>query len=236
LLESLGVFEKEEKKVTLSDLKQIISSSISNAPEKQKKSLASEGYKDLQDLKASWMEYVEARNFVNKKFQDRAEENPEDRDTLPKGLSEFSKLSALDVDQEEKKYQEVLQSVRDEYDVEEEPKEEPQEPQDSEEDSQEETQDSKEDSQEVKDQKKKVRDLQAEIKELKNTLETAKGAKDKKSAESAEILAKVIPNKEKSLEREKQKLEELTSTKESSVYEKNLSFQSYLKIKHQNGF
>jgi hypothetical protein len=92
------------------------------------------------------------------------------------------------------------------------------------------------DTQEVKDQKKKVRDLQAEIKELKNTLETAKGAKDKKSAESAEILAKVIPNKEKSLEREKQKLEELTSTKESSVYEKNLSFQSYLKIKHQNGF
>ena len=236
LLESVSLLEKEEKNLTLTDVRTIISKSISDAPEDQKKSLASEGYKDLQDLKSSWMEYVEARNFVNQKFQERAEENPDDREALPKGMSEFSKISALDADQEEKKYQEAVDSIRDEYKVSsEEPEEKPEEQPEEEPEEDQGPEEEEGDTQEIKDQKKKIRDLEAEIKELKKTLDTANAAKDKKSAESAEILARVIPNKEKSLEREKKKLEELTSAQESSVYEKSLSFQSYMKIKQKNG-
>lgn len=116
-----------------------------------------------------------------------------------------------------------------------------QDPTDSQETTTEPRTDTEEDSPEVKTQKEKINKLSDEIEEYKKDLELLKNkkGKSKREEESLSILQSVIPNREKNLEKENEKLKEIKAqssqkkeeSQQTKIAPKYMKFEEFMAIK-----
>jgi hypothetical protein len=234
---SLGLFEAEEsgapgegEHATFSQLRTIMNKVISKAPDDQKKNIASECQEDIANIKTALITANGARNKMAQKFSDNAEKEGDNKLNLPKELESFKSYKEVEPDAGIEMLDKYAEELKNDYEAEvkELPKKKKEDETgggteggsngeevntttpsptttDDKEGSKEpdESEPAEGDSEEIKKQKEKIKAMKSEIAELKQ------GAEDTDSKEKKDILLKSIPNKEKFLDKELEKLKEL---------------------------
>ncbi len=201
----IALYEQEQKpeRPTLSSLRKNVQRAISAAPDAEKNDLRSEAIEELTAIRDLKTKEAEARNNMVKRIKENREKKEDDKTEFPKGFEIFSDYKEVDPKKKTELYDEAINDLEEQggkktSDVE--PK-----PDSSEKPSSDSTEEKPETDEpaEVKVQKEKIEKIRDEIKELEDKPISAKFDSGLKKI--------VIDQKEKELEKELKKLEDIES-------------------------